>query len=147
MTSYDRGVALERIARDALVSMGAAVVIRSAGSKGPVDLVASLATRTLAVQCKRRTWPPPADRRALLDLAISTGWEAWACRWESRKPLRWAHLLPGGLLDEKRPEVLCTHRSVAEEAGYPDRSGRCRVYRRCEDCGQFLGEIGWDSVL
>jgi len=52
--------------------------------------------------------------------------------------------LPG---DEEDDEDECPHASVDEKAGPPDPTGRCRTYAVCEDCGEELGEVGWDSVL
>lgn len=50
-------------------------------------------------------------------------------------------------LGEEPRTVECAHTSVSHEAGYPDRSGRCRVYEVCEDCGAVGRQTGWDSVL
>lgn len=53
-----------------------------------------------------------------------------------------------GQYDETADEsVPCSHTSVAEGAGYPERSGRCAVLAVCEDCDEVLGQVGWDSVL
>ena len=42
----------------------------------------------------------------------------------------------------------CEHRHVAETATYPSSpSGRCALIAVCEDCGEALGQVGWDSVL
>jgi hypothetical protein len=40
MTKYARGARAERLVRDELYSLGANIVLRAAGSKGPADLVA-----------------------------------------------------------------------------------------------------------
>ena len=53
MTNYDRGVYLERKARDVLIQNGY-VVIRSAGSRGPMDLVAIGANEIILVQVKKK---------------------------------------------------------------------------------------------
>lgn len=100
MSNYANGATIERSVRDELYACGASVVIRSAGSKGVLDLVAFLHGRTIGVQVKRLCWPPPAERRALAALEQLTGWEAWVVRWEPRKPNRWARVLVDSTLSE-----------------------------------------------
>jgi len=48
----DRGTKREYKARDALLEMGASVVVRSAGSHGPFDLVAVFSDHVRLVQVK-----------------------------------------------------------------------------------------------
>lgn len=89
MTNYQRGADVERSVRAYLESEGW-YVIRSAGSKGAVDLLAGLAGITLALQVKRMAWPGPLERSVLADIGVRTGWQPWAVRWQPRQPLRWA---------------------------------------------------------
>lgn len=58
MNNYRKGRKLEYLARDALEARGYTVV-RSAGSKGPIDLVATGTKHVLLIQVKadRRTRP------------------------------------------------------------------------------------------
>lgn len=83
-TNYDRGRAFEYRVRDELVKLGAVTVVRSAGSKGKIDLLAlfpALDSYLLwptpgdvwMVQCKRDGKLPAAERDALLDYAERTG--------------------------------------------------------------------------
>ncbi len=60
MSSYRRGRYLEYLARDALVARGYTVV-RSAGSKGPVDLVATGPQHVLFIQVKAQGRTRPID--------------------------------------------------------------------------------------
>lgn len=53
MTNYRRGQRAEWKARDLLLEQGAITVIRAAGSKGPIDLVAIGRNQTRLVQVKR----------------------------------------------------------------------------------------------
>lgn len=48
---------------------------------------------------------------------------------------------------EHAAREACRHEHWSEEAGYPDRSGRCAVFAVCEDCGAVGRQTGWDSVL
>ena len=86
MTSnYRRGADFERKCIKALEAQGAIYVCRSAGSHGPVDLIAywdweSLAPRFWGghhpyafVQCKRHGAISKADRWALVELAQQCG--------------------------------------------------------------------------
>jgi holliday junction resolvase len=68
VTQYQRGVTFERMVRHDLEEMGFEV-IRSAGSKGKVDLVAFRPGCMVFVQCKLNGLCPPAERRELLRLA------------------------------------------------------------------------------
>jgi Holliday junction resolvase len=58
-TKYRRGYDLERRARERLVELGAALVVRAAGSKGPVDLIAMWGGRVWLVQAKRDGYMRP----------------------------------------------------------------------------------------
>ncbi len=53
MTAYRRGARLEYLARDRLRQQGY-VVVRSAGSHGPFDLIAVNAQRVLLIQVKQK---------------------------------------------------------------------------------------------
>lgn len=69
MTRYAGGADFEREVRAALVADGYQLVIRSAGSKTKVDLVAFKPDQVLFVQCKRNGVCPPAERVELLRVA------------------------------------------------------------------------------
>lgn len=69
MTRYSGGADFEREVRAALVADGYQLVIRSAGSKTKVDLVAFKPDQVLFVQCKRNGVCPPAERVELLRVA------------------------------------------------------------------------------
>jgi Holliday junction resolvase len=57
-------------------------VVRSAGSKGPVDLVALKAREILLIQAKATDgYVQPADRAELRGLALMLGGTALAARW------------------------------------------------------------------
>lgn len=68
MTNYDRGRAFEYDTRDRLVGDGY-WVMRSAGSKGKVDILAIKDGHTLFVQCKADGKCSPAERAELLRIA------------------------------------------------------------------------------
>lgn len=68
MAQYHRGRAFEHAVRAALVADGYDV-IRSAGSKTKVDLVAFKADQVLFIQCKLDGHCSPAERLALLRVA------------------------------------------------------------------------------
>lgn len=68
MTRYEAGRRFEWRVRDELTDDGYAV-IRSAGSKTKVDLVAIKPGQWLLVQCKRDGRIGPAERSKLLSLA------------------------------------------------------------------------------
>ena len=53
MTRYQSGRVVEWKVRDMLLSAGASIVVRSAGSKTLADLVAMFKDSTWAIQCKR----------------------------------------------------------------------------------------------
>ncbi len=64
MSRYAQGARLERIARAEIESLGY-TVIRSAGSKGPVDLVGIGRGDIWLVQVKARGRVRPSDKRKL----------------------------------------------------------------------------------
>lgn len=72
MSHYRSGADLERATRHALEADGYDV-IRSAGSKGKVDLLAFKPGQILAVQCKTNGLCPPAERTELIRLARILG--------------------------------------------------------------------------
>lgn len=83
-TNYERGRAFEYRARDQLTLMGAVFVVRSAGSKTKIDLVAGFPALqsymewppepdVWLVQCKRDGKLPADEREALLRAAEATG--------------------------------------------------------------------------
>jgi hypothetical protein len=100
-TNYRRGADVERRVADELVAAGYWPVIRSAGSKGVVDLVGYRNGITTAVQVKRQCWPGPDERGVLGTLAGLTDWLVLAARWEPRRPTRWARILPDASLVEE----------------------------------------------
>jgi Holliday junction resolvase len=72
VSHYARGTAFERTVRTALRDDGYEV-IRSAGSKTKIDLVAIKRGELLFVQCKINGLCPPAERARLRDLAGMAG--------------------------------------------------------------------------
>ena len=79
MTRYQAGTKFEYKVRDALKAQGAIYVCRSAGSKGPVDLIAFYGWNSVRssafVQAKRDGRISRADRWALIELAQQCGAE------------------------------------------------------------------------
>ena len=84
-TKYSRGRAWEYKVRDDLRARGY-LVVRSAGSKGKVDLMAVMPVVVTApsqvvhhpgcillVQCKNKGWGKPSEREALCELATQYG--------------------------------------------------------------------------
>jgi holliday junction resolvase Hjr len=69
VSHYRGGADFEREVRAALAADGYQLVIRSAGSKTKVDLVAFKTDQVLFVQCKRNGVCPPAERAELLRVA------------------------------------------------------------------------------
>ena len=72
MTHYRSGADFERATRHHLESDGYDV-IRSAGSKGKVDLLAFKPGQILAIQCKTSGLCPPAERTELIRIARILG--------------------------------------------------------------------------
>jgi len=68
MTSYSKGANFERRVAKFLTNRGW-LVIRSAGSKSPVDLVALRQGEVWLVQCKVDGYMLPAERLQLLGIA------------------------------------------------------------------------------
>ena len=81
MTRYTRGRAFEYRVRDDLRARGC-LVVRAAGSKGKVDLLAVLPLtdenpgEILLVQCKATGWGTPSERAELCRLAEVYGGRA-----------------------------------------------------------------------
>ncbi|MEV4861502.1 restriction endonuclease [Streptomyces ossamyceticus] len=71
-SNYARGRDLEHRVRTHLREQGYEV-LRTAGSKSKVDLVAIKTGQILFVQCKRSGALPPAEWNALWDLALMVG--------------------------------------------------------------------------
>jgi Holliday junction resolvase len=67
MTQYERGANFERRVKRWLEGQGY-FCVRSAGSKGPVDLVAVGPYETVLVQCKKGGRMSPEERNELLRL-------------------------------------------------------------------------------
>ena len=80
MSNYRNGGDLERAAKKHLEAEGY-FVMKSGGSKGPVDLLAMKPGETLFIQCKTRGAMPPAERMALRMLAIRLGAVPLLCSW------------------------------------------------------------------
>ena len=72
MSRYAKGRRLEWLARDALIAQGY-TVIRSAGSKGPVDLVAIGPAEIRLIQVKAVGGVRRADLRKLRQVACPPG--------------------------------------------------------------------------
>ncbi len=74
MTAYERGVYFERRVQTYLTKHGW-VVIRSAGSHGPVDLICAKGGEIRVIQCKYDTdgYLTPAERSGLLAVAAEFG--------------------------------------------------------------------------
>jgi hypothetical protein len=116
-----KGRRLEHRVRDELLPLcqkrhpEAVVVMRAAGSRGPLDLLASCwhCGRIEAVQVKANAWPRPAEWQRLVALGKSapSGWRVGAVRWDDRTGAlwRWAQAPVRGAW-----AVVCP---VAEEAG------------------------------
>jgi hypothetical protein len=69
VTSYDAGRRLEWDVRKRLIADGYQLVLRSAGSKTKVDIVAFKLDQVLFVQAKANGLCPPAERVELLRVA------------------------------------------------------------------------------
>lgn len=90
VTNYERGRAFEYRVRDKLYEMGATIVIRSAGSKTKVDLIALFPIidglsyegdiQAMLVQCKRHGVLPAAEREELMRISVATGVRAYHAR-------------------------------------------------------------------
>ena len=72
MTNYSNGRRLEYLARDDLRRQGY-TVIRSAGSKGPIDLCAIRGDGVLLIQVKKSAADVSAGVTALQAVAVSVG--------------------------------------------------------------------------
>ena len=80
MSRYDQGRRLEWAARDALTAAGY-LVLRSAGSKTPVDLAAWRPGEHLFVQCKLDGYLTPAARAKFIRLSEDLGPLPIVARW------------------------------------------------------------------
>jgi Holliday junction resolvase len=91
-TNYERGRALEYDARAKLTADGY-FVIRSAGSKGVVDLCAIKLPQVLFVQCKRQKRGfGSSEWNALYEAAAESGALAILAERDPGKPIRWWQL-------------------------------------------------------
>lgn len=72
MSRYSKGAYLERLVRRRLEQAGY-TVIRSAGSKGPVDLIAGDGSKVFVIQCRSRTSLRPRERTSLERAAQAFG--------------------------------------------------------------------------
>jgi hypothetical protein len=71
VTNYRNGAAFERKVRDLEYELGATLVVRSAGSRGAVDLVSFYPDSVKLIQCKNNGVLSKADRHHLCSLAGS----------------------------------------------------------------------------
>jgi len=93
MSKYRRGYRLELRAQDELQAQGW-IVIRSAGSKGPADLVALReGSRSQLIQVKSDGYLPPKERQELLDEAEKAGADACVVG-RLKRSLMWKRLNP-----------------------------------------------------
>ena len=91
---YAKGTRLERAARHSLEDDGYDV-IRSAGSKSKVDIIAIKAGELLFVQCKAGTGVvTPAERAELVSMASKVGAHPIVASKADGKPIEW-RLLTG----------------------------------------------------
>ncbi len=97
MSGYADGRRLEYAARDALAEDGY-TVLRSAGSKTPVDLVAFKAGEILFVQCKTSRPIGPAERDQLRGMAALVRAVPLEARWvkngRAARTVGFWHVLP-----------------------------------------------------
>jgi len=95
VTAYRQGRDREYTVRDDLTANGYGTVLRTAGSRGPVDLIAIKPGQLLLVQVKRSGILPPAAWNALVDLAAMCGPAAVPVMAERplRMPLRYWRLV------------------------------------------------------
>lgn len=70
MTNYSRGRKLEYAARDELIIRGYIIVIRSAGSKGPFDLVALSPSDVVLIQVSKKGVKRKADIEKLRKIQV-----------------------------------------------------------------------------
>jgi len=111
MTRYSEGVEFERKTRALLRDEHGYEIIRSAGSKTKVDLVAiGPVTGVYLIQCKLNGLCPPAERAALLSLslrAMATPIVAYKAKEGRLRPVRFRELTGPGPKDfiEWTPEA------------------------------------------
>lgn len=74
MTSVNSGIIFEYKIRDYLKATGYNV-IRSAGSKGPIDLFAWQGNHVEVIQCKKGSSPLQADIEKLTELEVPLHWK------------------------------------------------------------------------
>jgi hypothetical protein len=105
MNTSAKGRRLEHRIRDTLLPLcqkrhpEAVVVMRAAGSRGPLDLLACCwrCRQIQAVQVKANAWPRAAEWRRLVALAAaapSSDWRIAAVRWDDRTGARWRWVQP-----------------------------------------------------
>lgn len=88
-----RGHDRERRLRQ-LLELDGWVCVRSAGSLGPVDLVALKPGVVLLIESKSTAQSPferflPGDRALMVDIAVRAGASAVLAWWPSRRSLKW----------------------------------------------------------
>jgi hypothetical protein len=80
-SGYRNGADLERAVKHDLEGNGYALVIKSGGSKGKVDVIALKLGETVLVQCKLSGEIRPPERAALRSLALALGAIPVLARW------------------------------------------------------------------
>jgi len=102
-TAYQRGRAFEYLIRAKLRDLGF-FVVRSAQSKGPVDLVAIRKDVTWLVQCKRDLRIGPDEWNTLWEIAVRTGSVAIVAGIVKRK-VEWRRLAGPKIVRGKQPWI------------------------------------------
>jgi Holliday junction resolvase len=106
-TDYRRGGDLERAAKKILEDNGY-YAVKSAGSKGKVDVLALKAGEVLMVQCKTGGYLSPAERGGLRELARRNGATALAAYWHkdgrAARRVQFVVLLPLDVAREWDPD-------------------------------------------
>lgn len=126
MTKYRQGADLERRVRDILVEAGY-LVVRSAGSHTPLDLVALPRVRlpsfcalsaVLAVQCKRGGVLGPAEWNELYEAAQSVSAVPVLATYTPRKPIEFFRMTGPKLARGRQPMEQMTFDPMLT---YPDK--------------------------
>lgn len=82
---YDGGADLERAAKKLLEDNGY-YVMRSAGSKGAIDVAAFKSREVVFVQCKTDGYLAPAERMVFRQLCLTARATCLVARWERSGP-------------------------------------------------------------
>jgi Holliday junction resolvase len=130
VSGYRHGADLERAVKHHLEDNGYALVIKSGGSKGKVDVIGLKLGETVIVQCKRSgTAVRPADRAALVSLARAIGavplLASWVKEGNAARFIGYTELtgaLPVGTPQPWTPDHALTHAHAPARAD-ADRNG------------------------